>query len=78
MTNGNDFEFEQMNDEQLANAAKRIAELTTQRIVRNAQSDGELLTGLKAEARGDLTPFERLSIGNQINELEGKLNDTTK
>lgn len=59
-----------------SDAEKRIAQLTAQRIVNNSQALNEQLRELKKQAqRGDITPFELLSIGNAINELEEKLND---
>jgi hypothetical protein len=62
-----------------AEASDRINQLHQQRIVNNAQALGEQLRELKKQAeRGDLTPFELLSIGNAINELEEKINDTNK
>ncbi len=62
-----------------AAASDRILELQQQRINRNSQSLVEQLRELRKQSeRGDLSPFELLSIGNAINELEEKINDTNK
>jgi uncharacterized protein YciW len=58
-----------------SDAEKRIAQLTAERTVRNAQSDLEQLGVLKAEANRDLSPSERISLALKISELE-KNNDT--
>ncbi len=59
-----------------ADAEKRIAQLTAQRIASNSQALDEQLRELRKQAKtGDITPFELLSIGNAINELEEKIND---
>ncbi len=48
--------------------------LTAERIVRNTQADAANLAVLKKQARKDgITPFELLSIGNQIDSLENKI-----
>jgi hypothetical protein len=55
-----------------AGAADRIAELTTQRIVRNAQADTAKLAALKKQFGNALSPTEQMAIGYEINELEKK------
>jgi methionyl-tRNA formyltransferase len=62
-----------------AEASDRILGLQQRRINSNSQALVEQLRELKKQAaRGDLTPFELLSIGNAINELEEKINATNK
>ncbi len=62
-----------------AEASDRILELRHQRINHNSKALVEQLRELRKQAdRGDITPFELLSIGNAINELEEKINDTNK
>ncbi len=60
-----------------ADAADRIAELTTQRTVRNAQADAAHLAELKKQFSNAVTPTETLSLAYQINDLEKKY-DTNK
>jgi hypothetical protein len=79
MSGGNVSTAEMADAMRNAAASDRINQLHQQRIVNNAQALGEQLRELKKQAaRGDLTPFELLSIGNAINELEEKINDTNK
>jgi hypothetical protein len=62
-----------------AEASKRILELQHQRINHNSKALVEQLRELRKQAaRGDISPFELLSIGNAINELEEKINATNK
>ncbi len=56
-----------------AAASDRIAQLTTQRIVRNAQADADRIKALREMSnRPDLTPFEELKLANQIELLEAE------
>jgi DNA-binding ferritin-like protein len=57
-----------------SDAEKRINQLEAERTIRNVQSDLQQLAVLKEQARKDgITPFELLSIGNQIDSLENKI-----
>ncbi len=58
----------------LADATKRISQLTAERTIRNAQSDLEQLAELKAEANRDLLPRERISVALKISEMEKNIN----
>ncbi len=53
-----------------ADAADRIAELTAQRTVRNAQADAAHLAVLKEQAEKDIIPLERMRLGYEILDLE--------
>ncbi len=57
-----------------SDAEKRIAQLTAERTIRNAQSDLEQLAELKAEANRDLLPRERISVALKISEMEKNIN----
>jgi hypothetical protein len=58
----------------LADATKRISQLTAERTARTAQSDIEQLGELKAEANRDLLPRERISVALKISEMEKNIN----
>jgi cell division septum initiation protein DivIVA len=53
-----------------ADAVDRIAELTTQRTVRNAQADAAKLAELKEQAGKDIIPLERMRLGYEISDME--------
>jgi hypothetical protein len=79
MSGGNVSAAELADAMRLADATNRINQLKAERTVRTAQSDIQQLAELKAEAGSDLTPFERLAIGNKIDSLEKKiLQETNK
>jgi hypothetical protein len=55
-----------------ADAASRIAELTTHRELETAKAQLAEIEALKEQASKAITPRERLTLGYQINDLEKK------
>jgi hypothetical protein len=60
-----------------ADAASRIAQLTTERELETAKTQLAELEALKEQARKDITPVERMRLGYKISEMEKKY-DTNK
>ncbi len=61
-----------------ADAASRIAQLTTERELETAKADRAELEALKEQARKDITPVERMRLGYKISDMEKNFNDKNK
>ncbi len=61
-----------------SDAAKRIAQLMTERELETAKTQLAELGALKEQARKDITPLERMRLGFEIKEKEKKFNDKNK
>jgi hypothetical protein len=53
-----------------ADAASRIAQLTTERELETAKTQLAELAVLKEQAGKDITPFERMRLGYKISDME--------
>jgi hypothetical protein len=56
----------------MRDAAKRIAQLTTERELETAKTQLAELEALKEQAIKDITPFERMRLGFEISDMEKK------
>jgi hypothetical protein len=56
-----------------ADAASRIAQLTTQRELETAKTQLAELEALREQAGKDITPVERMGLGYKISDMEKKL-----
>jgi hypothetical protein len=61
-----------------ADAASRIAQLTTERELETAKTHLAELETLKEQAGRDITPVERMRLGYKISDMEKKNADTNK
>jgi hypothetical protein len=64
--------------QQTSDAAKRIAQLTTERELESAKTQLAELEALREQAGKDITPVERMGLGYKISDMEKKLNDKNK